>query len=124
MSRSIMRRLGSAAALVALLAGGCKDGFFAPSAPALGSAGMRISYQFVPGESGGAAEAFDKADSVRVELWRSDVSALDSTLALPAPGATRAVQVSIELQQPEEPFNLVLELRAEGVPIFSAVSQV
>jgi len=124
MSRSKMRRLGSAAALAALLAAGCKDGFFAPSAPALGSAGMRISYQFVPGESGGAAEAFDKADSVRVELWRGDVAALDSTLALPAPGSTRPVQVSIEMEQPEEPFLLVLELRAGAAPIFSAESEV
>ena len=106
----------------ALAAGwGCADGFFAPGAPTAARAQLAIATTLA--SMGGSAEAFDRADGVRVRVGLPNASLLlDTTLAFRSGGAETRLRVPIALDSATLTVRIDIELRAGAQPLFSGGS--
>ena len=100
---------------------GCADGFFAPRAPAAARAQLAIAATLAP--MGGSAEAFDRADGVRVRVGRPNASLLlDTTFAFRSEGTDTHVRVPVELDSATLTVRIDIELRAGAQPLFGGGS--
>lgn len=117
---------GAAAALAATLAvSSCGDFFTEPAPPAAAS----VAVSFAPAGPGadpafdllgGADDAFDAVDAVRIRLVRESTgdAAFDESVPVSPEGATAEVRVEIDLEEESEPCRLEVELRDGTRAIF------
>jgi len=109
--------------IAALGAAACGDLFVDPAAPE--ASGLAVSFSVTGSAAGGGAEAFDRADRVRIRLLQSNGTAvLDTVVPLSPPGATREASLTLDLQQDQGTFIVEAQLLFEGQTLFSGSSGV
>jgi uncharacterized protein YjdB len=110
--------------LIALLGSTACSELFVDPAPAEPS-GLAVSFSVTGHAAGGAAEAFDRADRVRIRLVRADeTTVLDTVVTLSAAGGSREASVAVALQQDQETLFLDVQLLFQSQVLFTGSSSV
>lgn len=121
-SRRGQRARAACAALLALAAAGCTDLFVEPAPPE--AAPIALSLLMPNAAAGGPAEAYAKADGVRVRITRGGPNgpvALDTMMAFtPAAGETR-ISLEVELEEDGAEHAVAVTLLYGATALFEGV---
>ncbi|MGH7459456.1 MAG: hypothetical protein ACREMA_00310 [Longimicrobiales bacterium] len=110
------RTLRSLVAIAALGLSGCDQAFMAEPAEKNEVAPVALSVTTV--SAGGAAQAFDKADTTSVEVSSTNGVRLATKIAVRANGQSIPILLQVPLLKASENFTLTIELRRAGTALF------